>query len=88
MIPSLIVAFLAAVLAAVFALENALPVTVTFLSFKFSGSLAAVLMIVFGFGVLAALAAVLPALFSAKWQVRSLKRRFEPKSPPTVPPVG
>lgn len=75
MILLLIFSILLAITAAIFALENTAAVTVSFLSYKFDGSLAVVLMAVFALGILAATAALLPALLTAKWKVRSLRRR-------------
>jgi len=74
-------------LAAVFCFGKCLcPFTVTFLSFKFSGSLAAVLMIVFGFGVLAALAAGIAGSFFRQMAGPLLKTPFRAEIAPDGPP--
>jgi uncharacterized integral membrane protein len=77
MILFLIFSLLLSITAALFALKNTLPVTVTFLSYTFTGSLAVVLMTAFGLGLLVAVCALLPALLSAKWKNRSLVRRIQ-----------
>jgi uncharacterized integral membrane protein len=85
----LIFSVLLCIVAALFALENTAAVTVTFLSYKFDGSLAVVLMIVFGLGLMVAVTALLPALLTSKWQVISLRRRLKQagvSSPPEERP--
>ena len=91
MILLLVFSILVSIVAAMFALENTAAVTVTFLSYKFDGSLAVVLMIVFGLGILVAVMALLPALLTAKWQVLSLRRKLRQAdgvSPSVEKPAG
>lgn len=76
MILLLIFAILVAIVAAMFALENTTAVTVTFLSFRFEGSLAVVLMVVFGMGILTASAVLLPGFLRTKWQELGLRKKL------------
>lgn len=58
----LIVALGLAILTVVFALQNTVPVVVTFLIWKFEGSLAMVLMLTFALGVLVSSLVSIPAI--------------------------
>jgi lipopolysaccharide assembly protein A len=60
--PFLIVALGLAILTVIFALQNAIPVTVTFFIWQFEGSLALVLMLTFALGVLVSLLVSIPAM--------------------------
>ncbi len=58
---SLIFALLVAALAIVFALQNGIPTTITFMTWTFQGSLALILLIALGVGALISLLVFLPA---------------------------
>jgi len=75
MILLLVFSILLSIVAATFALQNTAPISVKFLAYNFDGSLAIVLMVVFGLGILVAVGAMLPSLLTAKWQVLSHRRR-------------
>ena len=72
---SLIIALLIAVVAVLFALQNATPVTVTFLAWRFESSLALVLLIAMVVGALFSAFASLPALIGTRWKLSSQNRR-------------
>jgi uncharacterized integral membrane protein len=55
-----------AVLVALFALQNPTPITITFLFWRFDGSLAGVLLLAFLAGALVALWAVVPLMMKKK----------------------
>lgn len=70
-------ALVIAILAIVFAIQNAVPITVTFLLWKFSGSLALVLLLTFALGVIMGLLASMPAVVRKSWTIASQKKRIE-----------
>ncbi len=72
----LIFSVLLAIVSGAFALQNTAPVTVSFLTYKFDGPLAVVLLVTFGLGLATAGLAILPSLLTSKWQSLSLKRRL------------
>ena len=73
---SLIFALLIAALAVVFALQNGTPTTVTFLAWTFHGSLALILLIALGVGVLISLLVFLPAWVRDKWTITAQKKKL------------
>ena len=89
----LIVSLIVAVLAVVFAVQNNAPVEVTFLAWKFSGSLALVILLAVAAGALTSLFASLPSILRITWHLRSHRKRLAEleaaaarQSPP--PPPG
>jgi len=62
-------------LAVVFALQNIVPVTVTFMNVQFEGSLALVLFVAFVAGALVSFLASLPTLVKGRWAGHDLRRR-------------
>ncbi len=91
----LALALFIAVFACVFALQNAHPVAITFLTFKHEASLALVLLSTFGLGAVVALLASLPTMIKGKMTIADLKRKVKelevpaassptPKDPPSA----
>ncbi len=76
MILLLIMSLLIAVLAIVFAVQNAAPVTVTFLLWQFKGSLALILLLTFVLGVMVALLAVLPGIVRRSSEIAGYKKKL------------
>ena len=64
-----------AIVAVLFALQNNVPVTVSFFAWSFGGSLALVLLIALGLGVLIAGLVTSPALIGSRWTGKRLKRQ-------------
>lgn len=73
----LIAALGIAVLTVIFALQNAIPVGVTFLFWSFEGSLALVLMLTFALGVLVSLLVSTPAIVKRKSTISNQKKKIE-----------
>jgi uncharacterized integral membrane protein len=73
----LLISLFIAILAIVFALQNAIPVTITFLVWKLDSSLALVLLVALAVGVLISFLATLPSLFRGRWTVSSQKRQVK-----------
>ena len=84
----LALALVIAVLACVFALQNAHTVTLTFLTLKWQASMALVLLATFAVGSLVAFLASLPTFIKSKLDVADLKRKLaKGKIPsPDAPP--
>ena len=68
-------ALLIAVIAVIFALQNTLIVTVSILLWKFTGSLALVLLLALAVGALISFLASMPSLVRGKWSQRNLRKR-------------
>lgn len=64
-----------AAVAVLFALQNNIPVTVSFLVWSFDGSLAMVLLLTLGLGALVAGLVSSPALIRAQWTAKRLRRQ-------------
>lgn len=64
-----------AIAAVTFALQNNVPVTVTFLVWRFDGSLAIVLLLALGLGVIIAGLVSSPTVIRGQWNASRLKRR-------------
>jgi lipopolysaccharide assembly protein A len=64
-----------AVIAVIFAVQNTLIVTVSFLLWKFNGSLALVLLLAIAVGALISFLASSPALVRGKWSLRNQRKR-------------
>jgi uncharacterized integral membrane protein len=73
---SLIFALLVAALAIVFALQNGIPTTITFMTWTFQGSLALILLIALGVGALISLLVFLPAWVRDKWTISAQKKKL------------
>lgn len=69
-----ILALILAILAVVFALQNTLQVAVTFLVWKFNGSLALVLIVAVLAGMLISFLAYLPSLLRGHFSARRLRK--------------
>ena len=65
------------ILTVIFALQNAIPVGVTFLVWKFEGSLALVLMSTFALGVLVSLLVSIPAIVKRRSAISNQKKKIE-----------
>jgi putative membrane protein len=72
----LIVALGLAILTVVFALQNTVPVVVTFLIWKFEGSLAMVLMLTFALGVLVSSLVSIPAIVKRRSATSNQKKKM------------
>ena len=70
-----IVALLIAIFAVIFALQNTIMVTVTFLFWQFNGSLALILLVTLAVGAVVTFLAYLPALIRNHRSVRKLRRQ-------------
>jgi uncharacterized integral membrane protein len=95
MILLLAVALIVSILAGVFALQNAIPISVSFLLWKIDGSLALVLLITFALGCLVSFLVLIPstvrrrrAFSQQNKQIAGLERQLQDRSasqplPPT-----
>ena len=83
---TLLAALILAVLMVVFALQNAVPVTITFLSWRFEGSLALVLILSFAAGAVLGLLAALPSFIRKSRTISSQQRKIQDLSAPPPPP--
>ena len=72
----LIIALFIAILAVIFALQNAGVVTVTFFASQLEGSLALVLLVTFVVGVLVGVLLILPYLIRKTFKTRRLSREL------------
>lgn len=72
----LIVALGLAILTVIFALQNPIPVGVTFLLWKFEGSLALVLISTFALGVLVSLLISIPAIVKRRSAIANQSKRI------------
>jgi putative membrane protein len=73
----LILSLLIAIVLVLFAVQNSVIVTVSFLSFHYSGSLALILVVVFALGLLAGILISVPSLFRKSSALREQKRRLK-----------
>lgn len=82
----MLVSLLVAILAVAFALQNNAPATLNFLSWKFEGSLALVILCAVAAGALMSFFASLPSLLRLKWDLRNHRKRLaERESVPQKP---
>ncbi len=72
----LLIALAVALVAVMFALQNIVPVTVSFLTWTFEGSLALVLFVALIVGALVSVLASVPTLVKGRWAAASLKKRI------------
>ena len=85
----LIAALALAILTVIFALQNTIPVVVTFLVWKFEGSLAMVLMLTFALGVIVSSLVSIPAIIkrrSASSHQRKKIAELESEARQSMPP--
>jgi len=73
----LIVAIVVAILAVVFALQNAVPITVSFLTWRFESSLALVLLITVALGVIMSLLVSVPSRIKRIKLISSQKKKIQ-----------
>ena len=73
----LIVAIIVAILAVVFALQNAVPITVSFLTWRFESSLALVLLITVALGVIMSLLVSVPSKIKRIKLISSQKKKIQ-----------
>ncbi len=73
----LFLALLIAVIAVVFAVQNTLIVTVSFFFWKFTGSLALVLLLAIVAGALISFLVSLPAIVRGRWSLRNLRKDYK-----------
>lgn len=73
----LIVAIVVAILAVVFALQNAVPITVSFLTWRFESSLALVLLITVALGVIMSLLVSVPSKIKRMKLISSQKKKIQ-----------
>jgi len=73
----LITAIVVAILAVVFALQNAVPITVSFLTWRFESSLALVLLITVALGILMSLLVSVPSIVKTRKMISSQKKKIQ-----------
>jgi len=73
----LIVAIIVAILAVVFALQNAVPITVSFLTWRFESSLALVLLITLALGIIMSLLVSVPSMIKTRKMISSQKKKIQ-----------
>ena len=73
----LVVAIIVAILAVVFALQNAVPITVSFLTWRFESSLALVLLITVALGVIMSLLVSVPSKIKRIKLISSQKKKIQ-----------
>ena len=83
----LIMAIVIAMLVVIFALQNAIPITVSFLTWKFESSLALILLITIALGVLMSLLVSVPSkikkikiILNQKKKIQELENAFQVKN--------
>jgi putative membrane protein len=72
-----VLALLIAIAIVLFALQNSAVVTVSFLSFKYSASLALILVLLFTLGLLAGILVSIPRLIQKSSSLREQKRKIK-----------
>ena len=73
----LIVAIIVAILAVVFALQNAVPIAVSFLIWRFESSLALVLLITLALGILMSLLVSVPSMIKTRKIISNQKKKIQ-----------
>lgn len=73
----LIVAIIVAILAVVFALQNAVPITISFLTWRFESSLALVLLITLALGILMSLLVSVPSMIKRRKIISNQKKKIQ-----------
>ncbi|HQU72610.1 MAG TPA: LapA family protein [Calditrichia bacterium] len=94
----MILAFVVAIMAVVFAVQNAVPVTVSLFTFDFDSSLALVLLVTFGLGMITGFLGMLPAmirgrkrLYDRNKEIKTLEKRVSEApatAATTTPAIG
>lgn len=74
MILSLMIGFVLGAIALLFALQNTAVVTLTFLGWQFESSLALLVLVSLGVGVLISILASIPSALSASFRIMGLKK--------------
>jgi uncharacterized integral membrane protein len=77
MVLFLIVGLIIGAVSVVFVLQNIVSITVTFLTWQLTGSLAVILLAALIAGMLIASLIVLPSLIKAEWQIRVYRKRLK-----------
>ena len=77
MVLLLIFSILLAIVAASFALQNAVPVTVSFFTYRYEASLAVVLLMTLAAGILISLFLLLPVIIRHRITVAKLNRKIK-----------
>jgi putative membrane protein len=72
----ILIALIIAIIAVIFALQNAITITVSFFFWQFDGSLALILLLTLALGFLISFFATLPALIRRSWTIAGQKRRI------------
>jgi len=72
----LIVAIIVAILAVAFALQNAVPIAVSFLTWKFESSLALVLLITVALGISMSLLVSVPSMIKTRKMISGLRKKI------------
>jgi uncharacterized integral membrane protein len=73
----LIIGLIIGAVSVVFVLQNVVPITVTFLSWQLTGSLAVVLLAALISGMLICALVLLPSFVKAEWQIRVYRKRIK-----------
>ncbi len=73
----LITAIVVAILAVIFALQNAIPITVNFIIWNFKSSLALVLLITLTLGILMSLLVSIPSMIKRKRIISNQKKKIQ-----------
>ncbi len=76
MVIFIVLALLILLFAVIFALQNTSTVTVAFLAWHYSGSLALVLLVALGAGLVISFLAYLPTLLRGNWSGRKLRKQM------------
>jgi uncharacterized integral membrane protein len=73
----LIVAIIIAIVAVVFALQNAVPIAVGFLAWRFQSSLALVLLVTLALGILMSLLVSMPSMIRTRKIISNQKKKIQ-----------
>jgi uncharacterized integral membrane protein len=69
-------ALVIALIAVIFAIQNTTPITVNFFAWSIEGSLALILLVTLGVGILISALVSLPGAISGKWNTSSLHKKL------------
>lgn len=72
----ILLALIIAIIAVIFALQNAITITISFFFWQFDGSLALILLLTLALGFLISFFATLPALIRRSWSIAGQKRKL------------
>ncbi len=73
----LILALIIAILAVVFAIQNAVPITITFFAWRYESSLALVLLLTLALGVVISLLVSAPAMIRRSLKISTQKKKID-----------